>query len=99
VDTGLLAAAFADVDRYPPVFDPTTGSVTVPASLRESYRILRDGEWWQLGLGDVLIGRPPLRQAGVAMTAPTTVLPRLGADRAVVETADNAPMDLPEAAF
>jgi alkylation response protein AidB-like acyl-CoA dehydrogenase len=45
---GPLAASFADGDRNPPVFDPDTNSVTVPESVRKSYRALYDSEWWRL---------------------------------------------------
>ena len=45
---GPLAASFADADRNPPVFDPATNSVTLPDSLKASYKALNDGEWWRL---------------------------------------------------
>ncbi|QYN35705.1 acyl-CoA dehydrogenase [Pseudonocardia sp. DSM 110487] len=48
--TGPLAESFADGDRNPPVFDPATHSVTLPQSLKDSYRALWDGEWWRLSL-------------------------------------------------
>jgi alkylation response protein AidB-like acyl-CoA dehydrogenase len=48
--TGPLAESFADADRNPPVFDPATHSVTLPQSLKDSYRALWDGEWWRLSL-------------------------------------------------
>jgi alkylation response protein AidB-like acyl-CoA dehydrogenase len=48
--TGPLAESFVDADRNPPVFDPATHSVTVPQSLKDSYRALWDGEWWRLSL-------------------------------------------------
>ena len=47
IATGPLAASFADADRHPPVFDPATHSVTLPQSLKDSYRVLWDGEWWR----------------------------------------------------
>jgi alkylation response protein AidB-like acyl-CoA dehydrogenase len=50
VATGPLAESFADADRNPPVFDPATHSVTLPQSLKDSYRALWDGEWWRLSL-------------------------------------------------
>jgi alkylation response protein AidB-like acyl-CoA dehydrogenase len=46
--TGPLAESFADADRNPPVFDPATGSVTMPESLRKAYRALMDAEWWRV---------------------------------------------------
>jgi alkylation response protein AidB-like acyl-CoA dehydrogenase len=45
---GPLAASFLDADRNPPVFDPDTNSVTVPASFKKSYQVLQDSEWWRL---------------------------------------------------
>ncbi|TWF77634.1 hypothetical protein FHX44_113547 [Pseudonocardia hierapolitana] len=48
--TGPLAESFADADRNPPVFDPATHSVTLPQSLKDSYRALWEGEWWRLSL-------------------------------------------------
>jgi alkylation response protein AidB-like acyl-CoA dehydrogenase len=45
---GPLAESFADGDRTPPVFDPDTNSVTMPESVKKSYRILQDSEWWRL---------------------------------------------------
>ncbi|HWM56921.1 MAG TPA: acyl-CoA dehydrogenase [Pseudonocardia sp.] len=61
VATGPLAASFADADRHPPEFDPATGEVTLPDSLRQAYRVLLDGEWWRLGLPAELGGHgvPP----------------------------------------
>jgi alkylation response protein AidB-like acyl-CoA dehydrogenase len=44
---GPLAASFADADRNPPVFDPDTNSVTVPESLKKSFKALYDSEWWR----------------------------------------------------
>src|ERR1700691_853743 len=41
---------FADADRTPPVFDPATGSVTMPESFRKAYRALIDAEWWRLAV-------------------------------------------------
>ena len=45
---GPLAASFADGDRNPPVFDPATSSVTMPESIKKSYKALQDAEWWRL---------------------------------------------------
>ena len=53
--TGSLADSFAEADRNPPVFDPATGSVTMPERFKRSYRAFMDGQWWRLtvppGLG------------------------------------------------
>src|SRR5271154_1736529 len=59
--TGPLAESFADADRNPPVFDPATGSVTLPESFRKSFRALMDAEWWRLSvppeLGGTVVSR------------------------------------------
>jgi hypothetical protein len=47
--TGPLAAGFADGDHHPPVFDPATGTVALPDSLRTAFQVLGDGGWWRLG--------------------------------------------------
>ena len=46
--TGPLAESFVDADRNPPVFDPATGTVTMPESFKKSYRALIEAEWWRL---------------------------------------------------
>jgi alkylation response protein AidB-like acyl-CoA dehydrogenase len=52
---GPLADSFAEADRNPPVFDPATGSVTLPEGFKRSYRAFMDAQWWRLdvppGLG------------------------------------------------
>ncbi len=48
--TGPLSASFVDADRNPPVFDAATNSVRVPESLRKSYRVFMDAEWYRLSL-------------------------------------------------
>jgi hypothetical protein len=53
--TGPLADSFAEADRNPPVFDPATGTVTMPEAFKRSYRAYMDAQWWRLdvppGLG------------------------------------------------
>src|SRR5215217_7978655 len=53
---GPVAASFADADRNPPVFDPATHSVTLPASFKKSYKAVEDGEWARLDLPEHLGG-------------------------------------------
>ena len=52
---GPLADSFAEADRNPPVFDPATGTVTMPDAFKRSYRAFMDAQWWRLdvppGLG------------------------------------------------
>jgi alkylation response protein AidB-like acyl-CoA dehydrogenase len=64
---GPLAASFADADRNPPVFDPATGSVRVPESLRRSYRAYMDAEWYRLSLPAELGGTQAPRSLNWAM--------------------------------
>ncbi|MDO5629824.1 MAG: acyl-CoA dehydrogenase [Mobilicoccus sp.] len=40
-----LADSFLDADRNPPVFDPETGSVTIPESFKRSYKAYVDAGW------------------------------------------------------
>jgi alkylation response protein AidB-like acyl-CoA dehydrogenase len=53
---GPLAASFTDSDRNPPVFDPTTHSVTLPESFKKSVKAIEDGEWYRLDLPEHLGG-------------------------------------------
>ncbi len=53
-----LAASFEDADRHPPVFDPATGSVTIPESLKKSYRAYQDAGWTNLDLPTEMGGTP-----------------------------------------
>src|SRR5260370_18038022 len=65
--TGPLADSFAAGDRNPPVFDPATGSVTMPDAIRRPFQTFMDAEWFRLELPAELGGtRAPrsLRCAG-----------------------------------
>ena len=48
--TGPLADSFAEADRNPPVFDPATGSVTMPEGFKRSYHAFTDAQWWRLAV-------------------------------------------------
>ena len=48
--TGVLADSFEEGDRNPPVFDPATGSVTMPEGFKKSFAAYRDAGWTNLGL-------------------------------------------------
>jgi alkylation response protein AidB-like acyl-CoA dehydrogenase len=64
---GPLSESFAESDRNPPVFDPDTHTVELPAAFKKSFRALWDGEWYRLDLPTELggFGAPPtLRWAG-----------------------------------
>jgi alkylation response protein AidB-like acyl-CoA dehydrogenase len=65
---GPVAESFADGDRNPPVFDPATGTVTLPESFSKSYRALMDAEWWRLSVSPELGGTtvPRSLQWGIA---------------------------------
>ena len=65
--TGPLAESFADADRNPPVFDPATGSVRIPESLRKSYRAFMDAEYYRLSLPAELGGTEAPRSLNWAM--------------------------------
>ncbi|MFD4671791.1 acyl-CoA dehydrogenase [Lentzea sp. NPDC058450] len=58
---GPLADSFADADRNPPKYDPTTFSATLPESLKKSYKAVWDGEWYRMFLPEALggFGTPP----------------------------------------
>src|ERR1700759_4210568 len=59
--TGPLAESFTDADRHPPVFDPETGSVTLPESFKKSFGAIAAGGWWRLFIPQHLggTGAPP----------------------------------------
>jgi len=48
--TGPLADSFVEADRNPPVFDPATGSVTMPEGFKRSYHAFTDAQWWRLAV-------------------------------------------------
>ncbi|MGH3872960.1 MAG: acyl-CoA dehydrogenase [Pseudonocardiaceae bacterium] len=67
---GPLSESFAESDRNPPVFDPDTHTVTLPAAFKKSFHALWDGEWYRLDLPTELggYGAPPtLRWAGAEL--------------------------------
>ena len=45
-----LAESLLDSDRNPPVFDPATGTVTMPEAFKKSFKAYMDAEWWRLDL-------------------------------------------------
>jgi alkylation response protein AidB-like acyl-CoA dehydrogenase len=59
--TGVLADAYADGDRNPPVFDPDTHTVEIPKSYHRALDAFADGEWFRLDLPEHLggYGAPP----------------------------------------
>ena len=68
--TDELADATVEADREPPVFDPATHSVTLPASFRRAYRRWLDSGLYQLWLPTELGGAgvpPSLRWAATEL--------------------------------
>ncbi|MGH3822998.1 MAG: acyl-CoA dehydrogenase [Pseudonocardiaceae bacterium] len=53
---GPLADSFVESDRNPPIFDPETHTVEVPAAFKKSYRAVWDGEWYRVDLPSELGG-------------------------------------------
>ncbi|MFC4334147.1 acyl-CoA dehydrogenase [Salininema proteolyticum] len=51
-----LATSYVEGDRAGTDFDPATGDVKLPESVRKSFRTLMDGEFWRLDLPDELGG-------------------------------------------
>ncbi len=56
--THELAASLQDSDQHPPMFDPATHTVTMPASFAASYQAYMDAEWWRMDLPEELGGTP-----------------------------------------
>ena len=52
-----LAASFVDGDRDGTKFDKATGSVTLPDSIKKSYKAYMDGEWWRIDAPAALGGQ------------------------------------------
>lgn len=50
VATGVIADSFEEGDRNPPVFDPATGTVTMPEGVKKSFAALMEGGWAHLDL-------------------------------------------------
>jgi alkylation response protein AidB-like acyl-CoA dehydrogenase len=55
---GPIAESFVESDRNPPVFDPETHTVTLPAAFKKSIRTVIDGGWDKIGLDEALGGMP-----------------------------------------
>ena len=64
---GPLADSFTEGDRNPPVFDPATGTVTLPAGFKRSYQAFLDSEWFRLDLPPELGGISAPRSLGWAV--------------------------------
>ena len=55
---GPIADSFAEGDRNPPTFDPSTFSVTLPEAFKKSVRAVLDAGWDRVGLDEALGGTP-----------------------------------------
>ncbi|OFJ53146.1 acyl-CoA dehydrogenase [Mycolicibacterium grossiae] len=55
---GPIADSFAEGDRNPPVFDPETHVVKLPAAFKKSVKSVIDGGWDKIGLAEELGGMP-----------------------------------------
>ena len=64
---GPYADSFADADRNPPTFDPSTHEVTLPDALKKSLRTAFEGGWDRLGLAPEVGGTPAPRALYWAM--------------------------------
>ena len=56
--THELAESLLESDRTPPVYDPATHSVTMPAAFKKSYQAYMDSEFWRLQINEDLGGTP-----------------------------------------
>jgi alkylation response protein AidB-like acyl-CoA dehydrogenase len=65
--TGPLADSFAEADRNPPVFDPATHTVTMPAGFKKSFQAFMDAEYYRLEMPAELGGTPAPRSLGWAI--------------------------------
>lgn len=52
-----LAESFSDADRFPPIYDPVTKTVTMNPKFAKSYQSWMDAEWWRLQLPAALGGQ------------------------------------------
>ena len=55
---GPVAESFVDGDRNPPVFDPETHSVALPAPFKKSVRAVLEAGWDKVGIDEELGGTP-----------------------------------------
>lgn len=55
---GPIADSFVEADRHPPVFDPHTHTLTLPAGLVASVKAAKEAGWWRVGLPEGIGGVP-----------------------------------------
>ncbi|MEV0075236.1 acyl-CoA dehydrogenase [Nocardia neocaledoniensis] len=64
---GPVAEPFAETDRTPPVFDPATHSVRLPAPFKKAVRAWLDAEWPRLAKSEHIGGVPAPSMVGWAI--------------------------------
>jgi alkylation response protein AidB-like acyl-CoA dehydrogenase len=55
---GVVAETFVEADRNPPVFLPDEHRITVSEELAKTVRVVKEAEWWRLGLDERAGGTP-----------------------------------------
>ncbi|MGW6622000.1 acyl-CoA dehydrogenase [Nocardia sp. NPDC055002] len=65
---GPAAASFAETDRNPPEFDPSTHTVRLPEAFKRSVRAWQDAEWWRVGKSEAIGGIPAPRMLAWAIS-------------------------------
>jgi len=55
---GIIAESFVEGDRNPPVFKPDEHRITVSDQLVKTVRVVKDAEWWRVGLDERAGGTP-----------------------------------------
>ncbi|MEZ0367234.1 acyl-CoA dehydrogenase [Mycobacterium sp. pUA109] len=54
----VIAESFVDADRNPPVFVPDKHRIVVSGSLAKTVQVVKDAEWWRVGLDERAGGTP-----------------------------------------
>ena len=55
---GPIAASFADADRNPPTFDPTTHAILVSDEITRTVAAVKESDWWRVGIAEEIGGLP-----------------------------------------
>ncbi|GGC67689.1 acyl-CoA dehydrogenase [Hoyosella rhizosphaerae] len=64
---GPIADPFAEADRNPPVFNPETHSVELPAGLKKVIKTWHEAEYFRIGLAPAIGGEPAPSMLGWAI--------------------------------
>lgn len=54
----VIGETFAEADRNPPTFDPLTHEVTISRPLAKTVQVVKEAEWWRVGLAENIGGTP-----------------------------------------